>query len=111
MSNSILYNSSAGGYGEHLLLSFFLSLICAALIIILIARRLLVALSLASHPVETRTAILAAPNSFQHLHGAYSFSISRYILPEQRNSNEWDAGLAEALRDYRWMAGTDRDVI
>lgn len=60
MSNSILYNSSAGGYGEHLLLSSFLSLICAALMIILIARRLLVALSLASHPVETRTAILAA---------------------------------------------------
>lgn len=60
MSNSALYNDSFGGYGEHLLLSFFLSLVCAALLVLLMTRRLLVALSLVSHPVESWTAMFVA---------------------------------------------------
>lgn len=57
VSNSALYKDSFGGYGEHLRLSFFLSLICTILLLILMTRRLLVALSIASRPVETRKTI------------------------------------------------------
>lgn len=60
MSNSVPYRSFFGGYGEQLLISFVLSLVCLALFASLILRRILVAFLPDSRQIESPAATLVA---------------------------------------------------